>query len=86
MHSFRYDDLASVKTGDIVTLEKSENNHLFKILRASEGDEIRLLDGKGKSAIARVEKSRTLVITDIRDIPPLPGAKLHLFLYSYSCF
>ncbi|MBR2904347.1 MAG: 16S rRNA (uracil(1498)-N(3))-methyltransferase [Lentisphaeria bacterium] len=80
MHSFRYDDLACVKNGDIVTLEKSENNHLFKILRAAEGDEIRLLDGKGKSAVARVEKSRTLVITLVQDIPPLPGAKLHLFL------
>ena len=67
MHSFRYDDLACVKKGDIVTLEKSENNHLFKILRASEGDEIRLLDGKGKRASARVEKGRTLVITEVQD-------------------
>ena len=80
MHSFRYDDLACVKKGDIVTLEKSENNHLFKILRALEGDEIRLLDGKGKRASARVEKGRTLVITAVQDVPPLPGAKLHLFL------
>lgn len=80
MHSFRYDQLACMKEGDLVTLEKCENNHLFKILRAGEGDRIRLLDGQGRCALACVGKNRELVIENIQNVPPLPGAKMHLFL------
>lgn len=80
MHSFRYDDLARIKSGDTVTLEKGESNHLFKILRAENGDVCQLLDGKGLRAFARVGKEKTLTVETIEKIPPLPGAKLHLFL------
>ncbi|MBR2363888.1 MAG: 16S rRNA (uracil(1498)-N(3))-methyltransferase [Lentisphaeria bacterium] len=80
MHSFRYDQLASVRPGDTVTLEKGENTHLFKILRAAPGDVCRLLDGKGNSALARVEKEKTLTVENVEKLPPLPGAALHLFL------
>ena len=80
MHSFRYDLLAEVNIGDIISLDKGESTHLFKILRAAPGDICRLLDGKGNSALARVEKDKCLSITEMEKIPPLPGGALHLFL------
>ena len=80
MHSFRYDLLAEVNIGDIISLDKGESTHLFKILRAAPGDICRLLDGKGNSALARVEKDKVLSITELEKIPPLPGGALHLFL------
>ena len=62
MHRFRCDELEGLKPGASVRLEKSENAHLFKTLRAAEGERCLLMDGRGNIGEAEVAAGRTLIL------------------------
>ena len=47
--------------GEHIKLDKEEEEHLFRTLRAKEGDKIILMDGKGLTASAAVASGREIV-------------------------
>ena len=65
--------------GSIFRLEREEENHLFKILRASPGERIELLDGRGTIASAEVVPGRQVKLLELRRIPP-PARRVHLYI------
>lgn len=79
MHRFRYDALAQCQTGDFVRLEKGEANHLFRILRATPGEQVELMDGCGRIAKAQVADDKLLVIQDMV-LYPEPESGLILYM------
>ena len=78
MHSFFYDGLKAVRPGDAVALDHDEEKHLFRILRAADGDRVMLLDGHGETAEAEVSGKRLLVLS--RKTESVPALRLHLYL------
>lgn len=82
MHRFRYDELADCREGDLVHLNKEESGHLFKTLRASEGEEYFLMDGKGLGAMAKVAGGKSLEIMQLIKAPEHKGVRLHLYIAS----
>ncbi|MBO7146910.1 MAG: 16S rRNA (uracil(1498)-N(3))-methyltransferase [Lentisphaeria bacterium] len=80
MHCFRYDDLAECHAGSVVRLDKEENGHLFKTLRAAPGDHTLLMDGNGLLAEAEVIPGKELVICSIekKQLPAAPF--LHMYI------
>jgi len=80
MHLFRYEDLSRAASGDLVRLEKDESSHLFRTLRAAPGERCRLMDGRGRFALAEVAEGKTLKILSVenaeRPMPPL----LHMYI------
>ena len=76
MHSFFVEHLAG--EGSILTLEKRENDHLFKTLRARPDDLVELLDGKGGRAEAVVTAGKTLKICSMTREQE-PAGKLRLY-------
>ena len=64
--------------GSVVELEKNDRDHLFKVFRASIGDEVELLDGRGRRGIAHVIEGKLLSLESVEDIPE-PGRKYHLY-------
>lgn len=64
--------------GEAAELEKSEFDHLFRILRAAPGDEVALFDGCGLVAVARVAPRRTLLVEELRREQE-PSKRLHLY-------
>ncbi len=80
MHRFRCDELAELPIGGSVRLEKGESAHLFKTLRASEGDRCLLMDGRGCIGEAEVAAGRTLILRSREILTRPPGAALHLYL------
>ena len=80
MHRFRCDELEKLSPGASVRLEKSENAHLFKTLRAAEGDRCLLMDGKGNIGEAEVAAGRTLILRS-RESAALPEVpSIHLYI------
>ena len=79
IRKFRCDDLARHSPGDGVRLDRSEETHLFKILRATPGESVELLDGHGRIASAEVGEERILTIREIR-MTPLPERRIHLYI------
>lgn len=79
VRKFRCDILDRAEPGAEVTLDRSEETHLFKILRATPGDVVELLDGCGRIASAEVRPGRTLIIRDIRTLEP-PARRVHLYI------
>ncbi len=79
IRKFRCDILDKLAPGADVTLEKSEETHLFKILRANPGDIVELLDGQGRIATAEVKPGRLLTIREIR-LTELPKRRIHLYI------
>ena len=65
--------------GSVLRLEREEENHLFKILRANPGDRIELLDGCGSIASAEVVPGRLVKVLEVRKIPP-PERRVHLYI------
>ncbi len=72
-------DLLDLPAGSVLKLEREEENHLFKILRALPGDRIELLDGTGSIASAEVVPGRQVKLLEIRRIPP-PERRVHLYI------
>ena len=64
--------------GEIVELEKNDRDHLFKVFRASVGDEVELLDGRGRRGIAHVKEGKLLQLSEVENIPQ-PERKYHLY-------
>ena len=79
IRKFRCDTLKDLSPGAEVTLERGEETHLFRILRALPGDEVELLDGRGRIASAEVKPGRLLQIRSIREIAP-PPRRIHLYI------
>jgi len=78
MHTFFLEDIPAA--GATAALDKRDEEHLFRTLRARVGEDVRLFDGKGRAASATVQANRTLRIG--ADFPPvrLPSAAVHLYL------
>ena len=79
MHYFRYDLLGKCKSGGKVLLERAEHNHLFRILRASAGEEIALLDGLGRIGLARIESGQQINLLSVKEVS-VPETRLHLYV------
>lgn len=78
MHSFFYDGLKTVRPGDAVALDHDEEKHLFRILRAADGDRVMLMDGHGETAEAEVSGKQLQVLSRMTE--PVPAFRLHLYL------
>ena len=66
------------ESGEIIELEKNDRDHLFKVFRASVGDEVELLDGCGRRGMAHVKEGKLLQLFEVEDIPQ-PERKYHLY-------
>ena len=80
MHRFRCDELEGLKPGASVRLEKSENAHLFKTLRAAEGERCLLMDGRGNIGEAEVAAGRTLILRSRESAAPPEPPAVHLYI------
>ncbi len=69
---FHSEDLAGA------TLAKDAEHHLRKVLRAKEGEEVVLSDGRGSWALAAVTTSGLERSSDVLVDPPLPETVLYL--------
>ncbi|MBO7328131.1 MAG: RsmE family RNA methyltransferase [Lentisphaeria bacterium] len=65
------------EAGGFVELESREKEHLFKVFRARQGDEVELLDGNGVKARGVVGSDKSVMICS-REVVPEPDEKLHL--------
>lgn len=65
--------------GTELRLEREEEKHLFKILRANPGDRLELLDGKGNTASAVVVPGKLVKVLDVRKAP-VPERRVHLYI------
>ena len=63
--------------GDCAELSKEQRHHLFKVFRASAGDEVELLDGKGMRAFGTVTAEKDIRITSVEH-EIRKGGELHL--------
>lgn len=79
IRKFRCDLLDRIEPGADVTLDKSEETHLFKILRANPGDIVELLDGHGRIASAEVKPGRLLTVRELR-LAETPPRRIHLYI------
>ncbi len=75
MHAFWAENIG--EAGTEVLLEKAEREHLFKTLRAVPGERVRLLDGRGVTAVAMVEDGRILRVLSHHEAP-VPDLRLFL--------
>lgn len=64
--------------GGKAILERREEEHLFRVLRATPGERFRLLDGRGGVAVAVVLPGRELQVESAEHVSE-PELKLHLF-------
>jgi 16S rRNA (uracil1498-N3)-methyltransferase len=73
-----------LKKGQSIALDRNASQHICKVLRLASGAEIRLFNGKGKSASAILEiasaKSATVKVTDEIHEPSESSLQLHLGL------
>ncbi len=79
IRKFRCPNLSACAEGETIRLEKDEENHLFKTLRASPGDLVELLDGQGRIAQAEVIPGKLLKLNVLRRIP-VPERRIHLYI------
>ncbi len=67
MHSFWVEHLP--ENGAQFRLEREEETHLFRILRARPGDVVQVLDGKGGIGLAEVAQDKYLQLQSGRTVP-----------------
>ncbi len=79
IRKFRCELPERIVPGTDVTLDRSEETHLFKILRAAPGDVVELLDGHGRIADAEVKPGRLLTVRKIRQME-IPSRRIHLYI------
>ncbi len=77
MHCFFCEELTLEST--IITLNKIENQHLFKTLRGRCGDKVELINGQGVFAIGEVSDDKSIKIMESCQ-QQRNGAQLTLFL------
>jgi 16S rRNA (uracil1498-N3)-methyltransferase len=63
---------------EYVSLDRTEERHLFKVLRAEPRDKIFLIDGKGILAEGLVSGDKKIKVID-RNIYDIPRKRIHLF-------
>ncbi|MGE4564759.1 MAG: 16S rRNA (uracil(1498)-N(3))-methyltransferase [Victivallaceae bacterium] len=68
MHGFFVN--SAFEAGAEIELERGERDHLFKTLRAREGDRIALYDGKGLRGTAVVGPDRQIRVEDVEFVSP----------------
>ena len=66
------------EAGSFAELEREEAGHLFRVFRAREGDEVELLDGRGRRGIALVRADRQLELISVERVPE-PARKHRLY-------
>lgn len=66
-------------TGQSAILDERDRKHLFRTLRAQNGETVQLRDGNGVIATATVGDSQTLTVKDIQNFP-MPEQRLCLFV------
>lgn len=76
MRAFFY--TGEAEPDDCVFLDKDEHNHLFKILRAREGEEVLLLNGKGRKMLSVVTADKSLKILSVEQCD-VPEQKIYVF-------
>ena len=76
----RVDALGQFRVGDVASpvLSKDDHHHLFKVLRAREGEEIVVTNGAGQVAMARVDLSSITRISDVVTDPQPPATTVYL--------
>ncbi len=75
MHTFFAELLWAL--GEVVTLDRRDEEHLFRTLRARPGEEVRLFDGAGRAALGRV-RDRTVIA--VAELPVVrPAVTVHLY-------
>ncbi len=79
LRCFRTGPLETVRPGAKITLERAEETHLFRILRAQPGETVGLLDGLGFLAEAEILPGRILQVSCVREIP-VPQKRIHLYI------
>lgn len=77
MHSFFCNTI--MNEGSCAELEERDSHHLFKTLRAREGEIVGLMDGKGTIATAKVVENRRVLVTEWKLVQP-PAFRLHLYI------
>ena len=77
MHAFYCKNLGNV--GEIAMLERAESDHLFKTLRGRVGDQVMLLDGNGKTAMAEILTGKELKILSVK-LDSAPKNRIFLFV------
>lgn len=63
---------------DLIRLDKREEAHLFKTLRAKSGDRIELINGKGVLGMAIVQEGKELLVQKVECVAE-PDIKVHVF-------
>lgn len=76
MHTFFLKNIPSA--GSVADLEKREQDHLFKTLRCRVGEQLRLCDGNGTTALAEACVDRTVRIIE-RTVCRRSDIEVHLF-------
>ena len=71
-------ELSTVNIGDITGLPEREAEHLFRTLRARQGETVRLMDGNGITAEATVSGKNSLRIDSLQTHPE-PRSKIHIY-------
>ncbi len=79
MLRLRCEHLKECTVNSSVKLERAEENHLFKVMRAKPGNEIELLDGKGERGIAVIGREREIILRS-RHTESFPGRRIHLYI------
>ena len=75
MHRVYCQEIPAV--GSVVELEEREKEHLFKVFRASVGEQVGLLDGKGSTGTGEVVAGKQIQVLDVQ-YSPEPECKLYL--------
>ncbi len=68
MHGFFVN--SAFEAGAAIELDRSERDHLFKTLRAREGERIALYDGKGLRGVAVVGPDRQIRVVEVEFVSP----------------
>ena len=63
------------EAGGCAELEPREKEHLFKVFRARQGDEVELLDGRGTRARGVVGSDRSVMICS-KEVVPEPAENI----------
>lgn len=79
MRCFYYPEIGD--PGSVIELSERESKHLYQVLRANPGSEIRLLDGNGTLATAEIKEENVIVVSSRREVDP-PNTRVHLFAAS----
>ena len=67
------------ETGECLSLDRREEKHLFRTLRARTGETLELMNGTGIFAVGRIQEDRTILVESRKEFAE-PGVKIVLFV------